>query len=175
MYRFALTRLGRDADAAEEVVQEALSRAVLKLETYRGEAALFTWLCTFCRHEVSAYLRRKRRAGREVELAEESPDVQAALESLAAVLEADPEESVLRREVARLVQVALDHLPARYASTLEWKYVEGLSVREIATRSRMTEKAVESLLSRARVAFREGFTSLTRDLEAVPRPQPVSP
>ncbi|MBF8300295.1 MAG: polymerase sigma-70 factor, subfamily, partial [Acidobacteria bacterium] len=53
LYRFAVTRLDNDADAAEEVVQATLCKAIAKLATYRGEAALFTWLCTFCRHEIS--------------------------------------------------------------------------------------------------------------------------
>lgn len=47
LYRFALARLEGSADAAEDIVQATLCRAVTKLATYRGEAALFTWLCTF--------------------------------------------------------------------------------------------------------------------------------
>jgi len=58
LYRFALVRLNRDADAAEEVVQSVMCRAISKLESYRGEAMLFTWLCTFCRHEISDWRRR---------------------------------------------------------------------------------------------------------------------
>lgn len=50
LYRFALNRLAGDGDAAEDAAQEALCKAVRKLQTYRGEASLFTWLCTFCRH-----------------------------------------------------------------------------------------------------------------------------
>ena len=46
LFRFALARVDRDADIAEEVVQAALCRVIATLHTYRGEAALFTWLCT---------------------------------------------------------------------------------------------------------------------------------
>lgn len=42
LYRFARLRLGGDDEGAEEVVQSTLIRAVRKLHTYRGEAALFT-------------------------------------------------------------------------------------------------------------------------------------
>ena len=55
LYRFALARLAGDPDAAEEVVQSTLIKAVAKLATYRGEAALLTWLCTICRHEIGAF------------------------------------------------------------------------------------------------------------------------
>lgn len=153
LYRFTLPRVGYDADAAEEVVQAALGRAVLKLATYRGEAPLFTWLCTFCRREVSA-----RRPRREVELAEERPEVRAALESRAPG-EGRPEEALHRAEVGRLVRAALDALPPRYGRALEWKYLEGRSVIEVARRLEVGPKAAESLLTRARIAFREAFES----------------
>src|SRR5262245_41709888 len=81
LYRFAMTRMNHDADAAEEVVQAALCKAVSKLGTYRGEAALFTWLCTFCRHEISAYYQVERRQPATVELLEDA-EVLSALESL---------------------------------------------------------------------------------------------
>src|SRR5213592_4417491 len=48
LFRFAMPRVGADARTAEEVVQSTLCRAVRKLTTYRGEAALLTWLCTIC-------------------------------------------------------------------------------------------------------------------------------
>jgi RNA polymerase sigma-70 factor, ECF subfamily len=159
LYRFALSRLRYDADAAEEVAQAALAKAVTKLHTYRGEAALFTWLCTFCRHEISGYCRRR---GREqtVDLAEDSPEVRAALDLLACGPR-DPEALVQQKEVARLVQATLDHLPRRYGDALEWKYVHGLSVVEIADRLGIGAKAAESVLTRARDAFRAGFGSLS--------------
>ena len=47
LFRFAMPRVGNDAQVAEDVVQATLCRAVRKLASYRGEAALLTWLCTF--------------------------------------------------------------------------------------------------------------------------------
>jgi RNA polymerase sigma-70 factor (ECF subfamily) len=160
LWRFALSRLS-DEDAADEVAQSTICRAITKLGTYRGEAALFTWLCTFCRHEISAMYRRNPYTARRVDLIEDAPEVRAALESLGADLE-EPDRSFDRAEVARLVQVALDRLPGHQADALEWKYLEGLSVREIAARLGSTPKAAESLLTRARDAFRDAFTALTR-------------
>ncbi len=160
LFRFALPRADHDADAAEEVVQAALSQAVVKLHTFRGEAALFTWLCTFCRHELHAYYRRRRRAGPTAPLLEDIPEVRAALESLAAEGAWKAEEEARRAELGRLVQVTLDHLPPRYGTALEWKYLEGLSVKEIAERMELGPKAAESLLTRARLAFRDGFETL---------------
>jgi RNA polymerase sigma-70 factor (ECF subfamily) len=153
LFRFAVARLGGDEAAAEDVVQTVMTTAIRKIGTYRGEAALFTWLCTICRHEISAS--RARTGGVHVVLAEDDPAVAGALASLATIDGQD--ETLARGERARLVHVVLDHLPPRYASALEWKYIDGLSVREIADRLRLTSKAAESLLTRAREAFRDGF------------------
>jgi RNA polymerase sigma-70 factor (ECF subfamily) len=159
IYRFALSRLGRDEAAAQDVAQAALARAALKIGGFRGEAALFTWLCTFCRHEVSAYLRRNRHALRHVELREEALEVRAALESLASEPPAGSAAALRRADVVRAVQVTLDGLPRRYGDALEWKYVLGLTVEEIAGRLGLGPKAVASLLTRARQAFRDGFVA----------------
>ncbi len=161
LYRFALIRLGYDEDAAEEVVQTTLCKAIGKLETYRGEAALFTWLCTFCRHEMSAHFKKLKREQNVIDLVEDSPEVSSVLESLAQTLD-DPEESLHRSEISRLVQVTLDYLPPKYGDALEWKYIQGLHVKEIAERLNIGPKAAESLLTRAREAFRDGFESLMR-------------
>lgn len=161
LYRFALTRLDGDADAAEEVAQVTLIRGVQKLHTYRGEAAMFTWLCTFCRREVSRWRERSGRVA-EVDLLEERAEVRAALEAVAAASTDTPETVLGRRELSRLVQVTLDHLPAQYGNALEWRYIQELSVGEIASRLNLGYKATESLLTRARQAFRQGFAQVVR-------------
>jgi RNA polymerase sigma-70 factor (ECF subfamily) len=116
-------------------------------------------MCSFCRFEIAAYWRRKGRRAPEQPLIEESLEIRAALESLAAVVDG-PEELAERRELARLVRLTLDHLPLRYGNALDWKYLQGLSVRQVAFRLGSTEKAAESVLTRARQAFRNEFVVL---------------
>jgi RNA polymerase sigma-70 factor (ECF subfamily) len=149
MVRFALPRVDGDADAAEEVVQRTLCRAVRKLSSYRGEAALMTWLFTICRHEIHDWFEQQRRIPPMVELAEDLPEIRAALDSL---------DALQQKETGRRVQLILDRLPGRYGDALEWKYIEGLSVAEIGERLGIATKAAESLLARARVAFRDAFS-----------------
>jgi RNA polymerase sigma-70 factor (ECF subfamily) len=159
LYRFARTRLGGDEQGAEEVVQLTLIRAIRKLDTYRGEAALFTWLCTFCRREIGAWLQRTGRAP-HVELTEDLPSARMTLDAVARLAGANPETEAGRREISQLVHVTLDQLPARYSQVLEWKYIQELPVDEIARRLGVGYKAAESLLTRARDAFREAFALL---------------
>ena len=75
-------------------------------------------------------------------------------------LEETPDLAYERKELGLAVRIALDHLPLHYVAALEWKYMSGLAVKEIAGRLAMTPKATESLLTRARQAFRDAFTEL---------------
>ena len=163
LYRFALVRLGNDHNLAEETAQNVLCQALSKMSTYRGEAALFAWLCTFCRHEISRQLKARHRAQGDAPLREDDPAVRAALESLLASSSRDPDLALQQTEIARLVRVTLDFLPSVYADALEMKYVHELPVREIAERIGKSTKATESTLTRAREAFRDAFRSLIDD------------
>ncbi len=165
LYRFALTRLSDDPDAAREVAQITLTRAVRKLHTYRAESALFTWLCAICRNETSDWLAKQGRYRQHVVLTEDLPEVQAAVDSFQAPEQMSPERHYRRVEALRLIQVALDKLPARYGDVLEWKYIEGHSVKEISTRLDIGTEATQSLLARAKRAFAEVYASLTEGME----------
>ena len=163
LFRFALVRLDNDHNLAEETAQVVLCQAISKMETYRGEASLFAWLCTFCRHEISKQRTSAKRAQGDAPLCEDDPSVRAALESLLASSNDDPDVALYQSEISRLVKVALDHLPALYADSLECKYVYGLSVREIGDRIGKSPKATESILTRARSTFRDIFVALIND------------
>ena len=160
VYRFALPRLNGNVDVTKDVVQTTLIKAMRALGDWRGEAALFTWLCQICRREIADQVRSSRRHSEKVVLIEDSDEVRAALESI----EAPPGDDPLRRcnsaELQRLVHAVLDRLPSRYGEALEWKYVEGRSVEEIGDRLGIGHTAAQSLLARARVAFREGLEAV---------------
>lgn len=159
LYRFVKRRLPRDPAMAEDIAQGTLCRALESLRSYRGEAALMTWLCTLCRREMSARWRELRAFADAPELAEDDPEIRAALESLLAG-DVDPLQASTHAQVRETIRTALDYLPAPYADVLEWKYVLELSVADIAARLGRSTKATESLLTRARDAFRETFVLL---------------
>lgn len=156
LYRFALRRVGGNADLAEEVVQASLLHSVSHLESYRGEATLFTWICSICRNEIHAHQRRGQI--RHQILFEESPEVRAALASLTSL--DDPAFIAERKELGEMVRIVLDNLLPRHCRALEWKYFENLTAGEIGQRLGIGVKAAEVLLVRARRSFREGFEGL---------------
>lgn len=160
LYRFAMVRLSDDPEGAREVVQTTLTRAVRKLHQYRAESALFTWLCAICRNETSDWLRRQVRYREHIVLSEDHPEIQAAVDSFQIPADDDPEKQYQRTEAMRLIQVALDRLPVKYGNVLEWKYVEGYSLKEISAKLEIGPEAAQSLLARAKRAFAEVYSSL---------------
>ena len=62
----------------------------------------------------------------------------------------------------------MSQLPPHYRSALEEKYLQGKSVRDIAAGRSVSEKTIESQLTRAREAFRVTFLALARGLGEVP-------
>jgi len=160
VYRFALPRLGGDVDAGKDVVQATLVKAMRNLGQFRGDAALFSWLCQICRHQIVDHLRANKRYSDNVVLIEDSDELRAAFEAIAAPPADEPATRYGDAETRRLVQSVLDRLPARYGDILEWKYIEGRSVQEIGEMLGVGQVAAQSMLARARVAFREALETV---------------
>ena len=163
VYRFALARVRVDSDA-DDVVQNVMTNAARRIETYRGDATLLTWLLQICRRELS---KRYARIDRQPSaLPFDRDDVLRALvESVEAAQSDEPEHVALGRELTMRIRSALDELPMRYAQALEMKYVDDMSSKEIAGLLGVGDEAIQSLLARARRALKEVFmTSEWTDL-----------
>lgn len=165
VYRFVIARMPDDPDAARDLTQVTLTKAIRNLHSYRAESALFTWLCAICRNELSDWMARHSRYREHIVLTEDFPEVQAAVDSFHAPEESSPESQYRRTESLRLIQVALDRLPANYGNVLEWKYVEGRSVKEIAGRLDLGAEATQSLLARAKRAFAEVYSAMATAID----------
>ena len=158
LYRFARVRLGGDEDAAEEVAQTTLIKALAKVHTYRGEAALFTWLCSFAGTRLP---RGSSARGKAVHLSltDDSSDTRVDPRRHRARCRAMiRKQEYQRHELSRLVHATLDHLPRpvrRRASCGNTSRADPW--RKSGDRLGLGYKAAESLLTRARHAFREAF------------------
>jgi RNA polymerase sigma factor (sigma-70 family) len=165
LYRFAQRRLPGEQDLVADLVQTTLCKVISKLDSYRGEAALVTWLCSCLRNEISGHFRKRKSAGQEVDMADDEVPSDA---SFRPVISHNPEQALLHSEHRDRVHEVLDSLAPHYGRALEWKYLENLSVKEIANRLDLSPKATESILTRARISFREGYSRSTSE-------RPVSP
>jgi RNA polymerase sigma factor (sigma-70 family) len=139
VHGFLYARLGGDRVVAEDLLQETLLAAVRAAESFRGEAAVSTWMCGIARHLVARHYESERRA-------------EVTRSKLRAVEESDDrEEELLRREE---VAQALGRLPVLHRQVLVLKYLDGLAVTEIAEEVGRSRVQVQSLLQRARDGLR---------------------
>ena len=159
LYRYVMARVDHNGETTQEIVQSTLVKAVESLPSFRGEGSLASWLYGICRFEINAYYRSKRRRSRE------ASDVAETLASD----QDEPETALRRKEVSGRVHETLDRLPPHYGDVLEWKYLDGLSVKQIAHRLGVAPKAAESLLTRARKAFRHDFERAEKAVGLVAR------
>lgn len=164
IYRFCARRL--DEAAAQDAAQTVMIQAVRKIDTYRGEAALLTWLTQIARNAIKAEYRSNTRHSQVVAI-EDSETIRAEVESLAADPLLNPETIAHQQQRQQMVQLILDHLPGKYGLVLEWKYVEGLSVEEIAERLETTAIATQSMLARARRSFKEQYDALAIEVRQI--------
>lgn len=153
---FAARRTSFPAASIEDLVQITLIKAVRNLDRFRGEAALFTWLCEICRNEVIS-MQRKASRRPEHEDIDELVESDETLLELRAAEDTDPLCALETSSHRSAIAETLNGLPERYARALEWKYGDGFSVDEIARMLGLTTIAAQSLLARARVAFKQSW------------------
>jgi RNA polymerase sigma-70 factor (ECF subfamily) len=158
LYRFALSRLRHDSGIApglaEEAAQRTLCRAVRRLDSFRGEASLFSWLAAICRNELADLLEDAQRdAARHVSL-DSDPVGQRAASQHPGDIRQQPEEQTAAGERVEDIASVLRQLPGRYGEMLRWKYLDDLSTEAIAERLSMSHDAAQSALQRARAAFK---------------------
>lgn len=137
----------RDDDAAEEVVQQAWLSAWEHLGEFRASARFSTWLSRIVINEA---LMRTRRSGRELLTGDD-----AALEAqMPPVTPADTAEA---KELARLLEGAIDALPELYRAVFVLREVEGLSTAEVAASLDVRDEVVKTRLHRARGLLRHAL------------------
>ncbi len=161
LYRFAINRMSGDHEATREVVQSTLAKILLNLDKFRGDSSLFTWMCSICNNEILDVLQRQSRYNQAIVL-ETNLNEFEKVETVASKSTADQPDDVYGRDqkVMRIHRV-LDNLPFKYGNVIEWKYIEGLSVKEIADRLGTSQVATQSILFRARTAFQELYADST--------------
>jgi RNA polymerase sigma-70 factor, ECF subfamily len=153
---FVLRRSNMDRAAAEDIVQNVMIRALRALPDYRAEASLLTWMCQICRSELADVRRRTARRPATVSM-DSDASTAAAVGQLRGLAELEPERQAALGEHTGAVVRVLERLPERYTWALEWKYGEDMSVEEIGRQLGISATAAQSLLARARDAFRDAW------------------
>lgn len=144
LFNFVLQQVDNPADA-EEITQDTLLSAHDSLQSFKGNSQYFTWLCGIAKHEISDFYRKKKI--KEI--------VFSRLPWLKSLVDEalGPELALQELETKKKIVATLKNLSEGYGQILRLKYMEGLSMRQIAGKLNLTVKAVESRLTRARLAF----------------------
>lgn len=141
----------RDEGEVEDAMQQAWVQAYVHLGEFAGNAAFSTWLIRIAANEALQRIRRRSPLSAvPAEGEEEAVDERAE----------DPEERAASREAVRLVERAVDRLPAHYRSVFMLREIEGLSTAETASALGIGEEAAKVRLHRARALLRETLTEV---------------
>lgn len=161
-FRFSLLVCGHAPDA-EDVMQDALMRTYRRVGTIKDPAAFRTWLFRTVRN--ACLMKRRKRVdepARVESLDEPHGSGQAGGTSAprdVATGGKGPEELALNAWLGRRLRRALATLPPAYRMIVLLREMEGLSTREVADVTGMTEVNVKTRLHRARVMLREALGS----------------
>lgn len=149
VWRYVYSRVDGDRYAAEDVVSETFLAAVNSLKRLDPDSGpIYPWLIGIIRHKLQDWRRLRHRLSGSSEM---------DCCSVSLVDSANPQDRLEAAERRRRVADAMTALSDDERIVLEWKYIEELTVRQIADRTDRTEKAVENVLYRARRAFRMAF------------------
>lgn len=142
------------SDDAEDVVQEVFLKALTHLSRFRGEAKLSTWLTTITIHACRSHQRSASRWLRKLSgLADRQPQRAEPPARL-------PDEDA---ETFETVRRAVAALPPKYREVIVLRYLEGMSVLDIAGVLNAPTNTVEVRLSRARQKLKGPLAELLKD------------
>lgn len=146
IYGYLHDRCGGDPMVAEELTQQTFVAAVREQSHFDGRSEPMTWLTAIARHKLADHFRRlEREERRRVRL-------------VAREIQVDPDpRSWNRADERSTVLRALASMPVLQRAVLVLHYADGLSIREMAHELGKSESAVESLMTRARDAFRRSY------------------
>ena len=158
IYQLALRHM-KNREDAEEVTQDVLMKVSRKAGSFRGDAALSSWIYRITFNTAMSRLRTSRlarAADQERERLMASPDGDSpATFPTPADWSRMPDEELLRSQLRRAVATAIDDLPEIYRVPVVLRDIQGLTTEEASSRLRVKDQTLKSRLHRGRVMLRQ--------------------
>jgi len=152
VYAYLFFRTGRDHAWTEDAAQECWLVAVRRIAEFEPARGPFrAWLRGIADNVLRNQRRKRQRLLADGAAAEEAADARPAASATL--------------DTSELVGIALSGLPGHYREVLTEKYADQLSLAEIADRRGQTTRAIDSLLMRAKAAFRQAVVRLSGEDE----------
>src|SRR4029434_5409241 len=156
VFTAAMSILNNAADA-EEVVQEAVVKALAALPRFRGEAKFSTWLIQITINEARLKRRKDRRYLYDSIDEQQTDDQGDAFPKDFADWREIPSEELQRKELREALKRALDSLAPKYREVLILRDIQHLSIQETAQVLNVSEGNVKTRLLRARFQMRDAL------------------
>jgi RNA polymerase sigma-70 factor (ECF subfamily) len=170
IFQMALRHM-KNREDAEEVTQDVLLKVYRKIDRFRGDAALSSWIYRITFNTAMSRL-RTHRAQRAAEVERDrvlARGKEDPADGPAPRHPADwsqmPDEALLRRQLREAVTNALPRLPEIYRVPVMLRDIEGLTTEEASTRLRLKDQTLKSRLHRGRVMLRRQLDAFTGGLE----------
>ena len=151
LWRIARGILGDDGEA-EEAVQDVYLRAFTSLDAFRGDSSLGTWLARIAINESLRRAQRRRPTVDLDEVADALPTDHPGSATMAR--SAGPEQTVMRAEIRRIIETAVDALPTHYRAVFMLRVMEQMNVEETAAALEIPAATVKTRLHRANTQLR---------------------
>lgn len=147
-------RMVRDVDLVEDIAQETFIRAYRALHQFRGEAQFYTWLYRIAVNTAKKFLLELKHDPTVSEsfLANDDDD-ETSRKKNEPIADEGPESILAAKEIAAVVNAAMDDLPEDLRQAVTLREIEGLSYEEIATAMNCPVGTVRSRIFRAREAI----------------------
>lgn len=157
LYRLALRMLG-DPLEAEDVLQDTFLKAFRGLDKFEGRSQMGTWLYRIAANEALMRLRKREPTMVSMDQEIEQPDgteLPRQLEDWCCL----PEGEFMTAEAQEQLDRAVERLSPALRAAFVLRDLQGLSTREAAETLGISEAALKTRLSRARLELREQLTS----------------
>lgn len=138
---------------AEEILQDVFIQSLDSFRNFTFKSSVLTFLCSIASHKIIDFYRRKK--VKQIVFSRLPEDFTPLVSKLLG-----PEEEFQTKEVKEQIKQILRRIKPIYSTIIKLKYIEGHSVKQIAKKTFMSVKSVESMLFRARSSFSKEYRLL---------------
>ncbi len=165
IYNLALKMTGNRSDA-EDVVQDTMLKAIDKIDQFRGEASFGTWLYSIALNETRTHLAGWKRTDlKTIEEYLPGEDMHSnSTKSGPSLFDwQDPHQLLEQDELRKIIDDGIEQLPVEYREAFLLRYIEELSIKEVAQLIGESIAATKSRVLRARLALRDYLSHIFED------------
>jgi RNA polymerase sigma-70 factor (ECF subfamily) len=164
IYQLAFRYL-KNREDAEEVAQDVLLKVYQKIDAFRGDSALSSWIYRITFNAAMSRLREFKQSLPAAPEAAHDNDVSQPIKREVVDWSPLADEEVFRAEMRKTLVRALQRLPVLYRTPVILRDVQGLSTEEASAVLHVKEQTLKSRLHRGRLMLREELSSFASGLQ----------